>query len=320
MIRDTFLNAADRVDAVSTGDALQPMQVVRAALDNRSAGSDDLVARALAILEQGTMRANSRSSRLATIASEFAPPPVSPRPTPAADLQLQRRVLSDGADCFLPIRYFDVQCLVTSFLVAPGRASELVAGAGAGLQAVLQEDGKAIVDLFCIEYRKTDIGPYNEVGLTVRAKAPTDPIAANYVVHLPVTTAVANRAGREIWGYNKFVAAIDVSSNGKTFSTVLRDSDGELIGALDGVRGMSVPTPATDILTFTVHQGQLIKTVIRVLTPSLAGSGHSFVFKVGTSRHPMTTNLRAIGLDGARPVLTTYTDPFQALLFPGRAL
>ena len=72
------------------------------------------------------------------------------------------------------------------------------------------------------------------------------------MVHLPVTTAVANRAGREIWGYTKFVAAIDVSSNGKTFSTVLRDSDGELIGALDGVRGMSVPTPATDIRTFTV--------------------------------------------------------------------
>jgi hypothetical protein len=230
---------------------------------------------------------------------------------------LQRRVLSDGAECFLPIRYFDVQCLVATFLVAPNQASELLV---TGLQPVLQEDGKAVVDLFCIEYRKTDIGPYNEVGLTVRAKAPGDPIAANYVVNLPVTTAVANRAGREIWGYNKFVAAIDVNSNGKAFSTVLRDSDNETICALEGERGASVPAPATDIITFTLHQGRLIKTLIRVLTPSLASSGDSFVCKVGMSRHPMTGSLRTVALDEAHPVLIQYTDPFQALLFPGQAL
>ena len=83
---------------------------------------------------------------------------------------------------------------------------------------------------------------------------------------------------------------------------------------------MSVPTAAADILTFTVHQGRLTKTVIRVLTPSLASSGDSFVFKVGKSGHPMTDNLRTLALDGAHPVLVHYTDPFQALLFPGRAL
>ena len=198
------------------------------------------------------------------------------------------------------------------------RASELLGGAG--LQAVLQEDGKAIVELFCIEYRETDIGPYNEVGLTVRARASSDSIAANYVVHLPVTTAVANRAGREIWGYNKFVAAIDLRSSGKTFSTVLRDSDGDVIGALEGVRGVSVPTPATDILTFTVHQGRLIKTVIKVLTPSLTSSGDSFVFKVGMSRHPMATDLRTIALRWSSSGSDDYADPFQALFFPGRPL
>ena len=32
------------------------------------------------------------------------------------DLPLQRRVLSDGTECALPIRYFDVQCLVATFL------------------------------------------------------------------------------------------------------------------------------------------------------------------------------------------------------------
>jgi Acetoacetate decarboxylase (ADC) len=317
MSRDAFLNATDGGDEVSAADAPQPMQAIRPTLGNPFASSANLVARAMAILDQDAVRTDARAPRSAKIASELAPQPVGPG-IATADLLAQRRVLSDGSECFLPIRYFDVQCLVASFLVAPEAASELLGGAG--LQSVLQEDGKAIVDLFCIEYRETDIGPYNEIGLTVRAKAPRDPIAANYVVHLPVTTAVANRAGREIWGYNKFVAAIDVRSDGKAFSAVLRDIDGELIGSFEGVRGMSVPMPAADILTFTLHQGRLTKTVIKVLTPSLASSVDSFVFKVGTCRHPMTTNLRALGLDGARPVLVNYTERFQALLFPGRAL
>jgi hypothetical protein len=288
------------------------------AQESPSADSVDLVARAFAILDQDKMRNRAHFLEGANIAGPSATPSVSLGPASAADLQLQRRVLSNGAECFLPIRYFDVQCLVATFLAAPDRASELLEGAG--LQPVLQEDGRALVDLYCIEYRRTDIGPYNEVGLTVRATAPGDPIAANYVVNLPVTTAIANRAGREIWGYNKFVAAIDVNSEGKTFSTVLRDSDHEIIGALEGARSGSAPAPATDILTFSLDRGRLIKTTIRVLTPSLAGSGDSFVFKVGTSRHPMTSNLRMLSLDGARPVLIHYTDPFQALLFPGRAL
>jgi len=257
----------------------------------------DLVTRALGILAEDHMKGHET------------------RPT---DLQLQRRVLSDGTECPLPIRYFDVQCLVATFLTDLDRATELLKDTS--LLAVSQEDGKAAVVLYCIEYRITDIGPYNEVGLTVLAAAPGDPIPANYVVNLPVTTAVSNRAGREIWGYNKFVAAIDVKSEGKKFSTVLRDTENVLVGALEGSRGASIPTPPTDILTFTLLNGRVIKTVIRVLTPFHASSGESFVFKVGTSRHPMTNNLRTVALDGARPVLVQYADPFQALLFPGRAL
>ena len=262
-----------------------------------SAQSNDLVTRALGILADDHRKGDET------------------RPT---DLPLQRRVLSDGTECPLPIRYFDVQCLVATFLTDLDRAVELLKDTG--LLAVSQEDGKAVVVLYCIEYRITDIGPYNEVGLTVLARAPGDPIPANYVVNLPVTTAVANRAGREIWGYNKFVAAIDVKSDGKKFSTILRDTENEVVGALEGSRGASIPTPPTDILTFTLLNGRVIKTVIRVLTPFHASSGESFVFKVGMSRHPMTNNLRTVALDGVRPVMVQYADPLQALLFPGRAL
>lgn len=315
MTSGAFSNSAE-ADREATRDSLRRTRAVPAALGKPPVHMADLVSRALAVLDESRMAGNV-PCRDETVAAQAPTRSTSLEPQ-AERLALQRRILSDGSECFLPIRYFDVQCLVAAFLAPPDGAFALLAGTG--LQPVLQEDGKAVVDLYCIEYRKTDIGPYNEVGLTVRAKAPGDPVAASYVAQLPVTTAFANRAGREIWGYNKFVAAIDVRSEGRTFSTVLRDGVNEIIGALEGRRGASAPAPPADILTFSLHRGRLTKTVIRVLTPSLASGGEAFLFKVGASRHPMADNLRSLGLDGARPVLVSYADPFQALLFPGQAI
>jgi Acetoacetate decarboxylase (ADC) len=232
--------------------------------------------------------------------------------------RLEQRILSDGSKCDLPIRYYDVQCLVATFLTEPDRAAALLTGTP--LQAVVQEDGKAVVVVYCIEYRMTDIGPYNEVGLTILAAALGDPVPANYVVDLPVTTVVANRAGREIWGYNKFVAGIDVRSDVERFTTILRDTEHQLIASVEGSRGVSVPAPPVDILTFTMLKGRLVKTVIQVLTPYQASRGENLVPRVGNSNHPMTSHLRALALDGARPVLVHYADPFQSLLFPGRTV
>jgi hypothetical protein len=319
MNRDAFATAPDIAGNARRLAGVQPNQAAPSAQGEPLADPTNLLARALAILDEDKMSGDAvRFAKRASIAGEVAPQPVSVESTPPAHFPLQQRVLSDGAECFLPIRYFDVQCLVATFLAPPDKASELLVVAG--LEPVLQEDGRAVVDLYCIEYRKTDIGPYNEVGLTVRATAPGDPIGASYVAYLPVTTAVACRAGREIWGYNKFVAAIDVRSEGKTFSTVLRDEGDEIICAIEGRRDASVPAPPTDILTFTLHHGRLIKTVIRVPTSSFASSGDSFLFNIGTSKHPMADNMRMLALDGARPVLVYYTNPFQALLFPGQAI
>jgi Acetoacetate decarboxylase (ADC) len=294
MDRSAFSKAVE-VGGGRADDACRPVQhVAPSAQSKLVADPDDLVARALAILAtDNKMSDKLQFPQVANIAGEFG--------TQSVDLTLQRRVLSDGTECPLPIRYFDVQCLVATFLTELDHAAELLKGTG--LQAVPQEDGKAVVVLYCIEYRKTDLGPYNEVGLTVLTAAPGDAIPANYVLNLPVTSVVANRAGREIWGYNKFVAPIDVNSDGKKFSTILRDPENEMIGTLEGRRGPSVPAPPTDILTFTLLKGRAIKTLIRVLTPFHASSGDSFVFKVGTSRHPMAKNLRTLTLDGARPVL-----------------
>ena len=233
-------------------------------------------------------------------------------------LMIQYHTLSDGTKVALPIRYIDNRCLAATFLTDLDRAAEVLKGTG--LQAVPQEDGKAVVLYLCWEYRQTDIGPYNEVALTILSVAPQDPAPAIYVADLPVTTEAANRAGQELWGYNKFVTNIEVKGEGKHFSAIVHDQQNGLISSLEGTRGVSVPVAPTDIYSFSLLEKKIIKTFVQVPTPWHASSGEGFLLKVGDSTHRMAGHLRTLGLDRARPVLVQYADPFQSLLFPGTAL
>jgi hypothetical protein len=263
----------------------------------RGAEPGDLVARALAVLAEET----SLSDRSRSVSE----PP-------------RQHVLSNGTVCRFPIRYFDSQGLIAIFQSDFHRADALTKYTG--LQAVRQEDGKAVVMFGCFEYRRSDLGPYNEVGLCVLATAPGDPEPANYVVDLPVTTALANLAGHEIWGYNKFVAGIEIRRDGKLFSMTLRDPENATICELQVTRAGSVPVPPSDLPTFSLLDGRVIRTIVRMLTRFHSSGGDGFVLKVGASRHPMADHLRTLELDSARPALVQYADPFQGLLFPGRAV
>jgi acetoacetate decarboxylase len=313
---------------------------LRPSLQNRSHGApsppavpdtdpQEVVTRALAILaEENVTCAKTRSlglpqrrQAITDMAGSLELPQLQGAAggqTGLSDLPLQRRLLSDGTEVPLPIRFFDAQCLLATFVTDPQRASLLLEGTG--LVVAPQENGRAMTMVACFAYRSTDIGPYNEVCLGVWALAPGDRIPALYVSDLPVTTTLAHRAGREIWGYNKFVAPIDVQGYGKTFSTTLCDPDNALILTLEGARTASIPTPPADVPTFSMLGGRAIRTVIRPMTPFQLSSGEGFVLKVGRSDHPMAANLRTLALDEARPALVQHADPLQFLLFPGGAL
>jgi len=275
------------------------------------ADAEDLVSRALAILSEDNF-VTPKARSVGLLRQSGVPKDA----TQSVGLPLQRRVLSDGTQVPLPVRYFDAQCLLATFVTDICSATALLAGSG--LQAVLQDDGKAIALLGCFEYRTTDIGPYNEVCLAILAVAPGDPVPAFYVTNLPVTTAAANQAGREIWGFNKFVTAIDVERDRNAFSTIVRDPGNATIMTLKGTRSASVQMPAIDVLTFSLLGGKLLKSMVRVMVPFKVSGGESFVLNVGRSAHPMANNLRTLALDGARPMLLQYADPFQSLLFPGQ--
>ena len=105
-----------------------------------------------------------------------------------------------------------------------------------------------------------------------------------------------------------------------SLSVTARDSGNALIGALEGARGASVPMAPDDGFLFSLLGGKTIKTLLRGMAPVQVCAGDGFVVRIGPSRHPMADNLRKLGLDGARAALVQYADPYQAMLFPGRAI
>jgi hypothetical protein len=123
----------------------------------------------------------------------------------------------------LPIFYYDVSVRQLNFFV--DYSSALSRLEGTGLVPCRVFNGKAVACLVFYNYRDTSIGPYEEVAMVILSYPESfkDPrlYLANmvrrnghkwtvgaYVLELPVTIPEARVAGREIWGYPKYLTDI----------------------------------------------------------------------------------------------------------------
>jgi hypothetical protein len=147
------------------------------------------------------------------------------------------QVSTSQGEVELPIRYWDVSTAAAVFRVPAETAAELTAPLSV---APVRVGDHALAGLVFYEYRHTSVGAYNEVGLTVVSAPPhvpgwrlaVDPLRAVRrrdvgwaVLDLPVTTELANAAGREIWGYPKFVTELPIRFAPHAFHGQVRDPD-----------------------------------------------------------------------------------------------
>lgn len=252
---------------------------------------------------------------------DFLAVPTTTRPTSSGPVEL-------------PIRYQDASNIMALFGAPVAGAAALLEESG--LEPAIVAGGQALVGLSFYEYRRTSIGDYNEVGTAIFARRPGGPGAVlglaellldprrrrvgAWVVDLPVTTEAACAAGRELWGYPKFVTGIDFSLSGRELHGRVREPDGEkAICELSGHAGPSVPVPGFSILTYSRLEGELLATPVDVKAPSRVHLPGEVRLRVGPSAHPMAAHLRTLGLDGASPLLLVVTGRFRSLLHAGEA-
>ena len=244
------------------------------------------------------------------------------------------RVRTTQGEVDLPIRYWDVSVAVALFTVPLEPARDLVAPLG--VEPIPLAGQRTLAGLAFYEYRHTSVGPYNEVALTVTSaprgtpgwRLATDPLRAVRrrelgwaVLDLPVTTERANAAGREIWGYPKFVTDIPIRFTPQAFHGQVRDpSDDETIVSLEGSLGWSLPGPRIDLVTYTAHEGATWRTVVDVRGRFRGHRGSGLRLHVGDSSHPMARRLRTLGLSDARPTAVLLTHEWRSLLHEGAPL
>lgn len=243
----------------------------------------------------------------------------------------QTNAATSEGDVALPILYYDDSQCMGLFYVDHAAAQAMVQGDG--LDAVRFAGGKALVGVAFYQYRQTSIGVYNEVGVAIAVvpagtRQPALPMLSMlgaldarhvgfFIVDLPVTTAAACAAGRELWGYPKFVTPIRFVLQGGRFNGAVVDpaGTGDIV-ELSGDAGVAVPGPLLDLVLYSRRNGALLRTLVNTRGGGRIGRSGSMRLTV-TGQHPMAQRLRALGLANAAPSIVMYSDRLQLRLNAG---
>jgi hypothetical protein len=170
------------------------------------------------------------------------------------------------------------------------------------LRPVAVWPGRVGVTLNAFNYLDTDIGPYGEFSLAVpcTTRRRGRLLTGVYIHRLPVTSDIALLAGKELWGYPKFLCQMEFH-NSALIHQVRLSKDGQLILHLSLARGGMALDLARSLNTFTVKDGNLILT--RILFSGLVRVNPHGLARLQTGPHDMGEEISRIEL-GPRALAT----------------
>jgi Acetoacetate decarboxylase (ADC) len=227
----------------------------------------------------------------------------------------------------LPIFYYDGESMTGIFPAKLGALRKLLPDRR--LSPARLAPGVGAIAINCFEYRDSDVGVYNELAIGIplnfpafRANLPGRAMLGGvirgqldaFVHHLPVTTELALKAGRELWNFPKFVAAIDYTQDEHTRTCRLAEG-AEHILTMRAPRTRGNRTERTQLFSHTFQDGQPQVGEFKLLAQN---SGQSI--KLGAAeleigdRHPIATELRGVLLS-TKSIAAAYTPKMEGILF-----
>jgi hypothetical protein len=188
--------------------------------------------------------------------------------------------------------------------------------------------GLGVIAISCFEYRDTDIGPYNELAISIVLNEPW--FAANvpgrallagvrrYQLHawvhrLPVTTEIARDAGVTFYGYPKFVAEIEFGEEERQRTCQLAEGEDHIL-TLSGER---IATPGSGQVQLFSHlwmdrQPQTSEFKINALSRGRSGRPGAAELTLGS--HPFAQEL-ARALVSRRSIHYELMPSFEGILY-----
>lgn len=249
------------------------------------------------------------------------------RRSPFFDGVTQSDVTIAGQPAKMPIFYYDGTATSAMFAARLGALRRLMPDPR--LSPARLAPGLGAVAITCFEYRDTDIGPYNELAISVvlnepwfLPNLPGRALIASlrrrqlhaWVHHLPVTTEIARAGGVDFYNYPKFIAGIDFQESEER--RVCRLSEGaEDILTLSGER---IATPRSEQFQLFSHlwmdrQPQSSEFKINAIEMGVSLSPQAATLELG-ERHPIARELADL-IVRRRPLQYQYLASFEGILY-----
>jgi hypothetical protein len=184
-----------------------------------------------------------------------------------------------------------------------------------GLEVTGPLPGRALLALAVCRYDDTDLDPYHEVAVSfvvrphdapprpsalARAREFTSGAIGAYIHRLPVDQSFTCEAGRDIWGFPKWITAIDIDEpepgdTGRgTGTTVRLVDDGVHVLTLTMAAGGPIRLPSQAPPSYSYRDGVLRRTPWATSAEGVTGRPGGATLILGD--HPMADELRSLGL------------------------
>ncbi|MFF8382884.1 hypothetical protein ACF053_04420 [Streptomyces kanasensis] len=252
-------------------------------------------------------------------------------------------VATSAGPAELPVRYYDSTAVVAVFAVEPGRAASLLSDTS--WMSPTRIGRRVLVALSAYEHRCASVGPYNELSLAVLVNDLWRPRAhdvlrellrradtrrtGRQVTALAVTTPEAEAVSREVWGQPATRALLDVRLTANRLHAVLAApaptpggattagaEAGRPLVTLTGDLGPYVPAPHVDCVLYGRTADATLRSMVHCAgrqrfhaAPRVrlrCAPGHA------AEDEPLARQVRALGLDGARPLCVLSAPAYQA--------
>ncbi|HYB17612.1 MAG TPA: acetoacetate decarboxylase family protein [Streptosporangiaceae bacterium] len=242
-----------------------------------------------------------------------------PRPVIAAgDTRIELPLFYHRNDMFMSVHaasYAAVAAELPSEVIRPARWA----------------DGRALVAVTAFRYPAitwtagdgsvSSLAPYGEIAVTSLVTAGQAPRVlpllsgklSAFVLHLPVTTTQARDSGIAGWGFPKFVADMDFTEDPGFRRVVLSEGGSPILTLTVRPRG-PVLADRRPIVAYTVLNGELLETVVRVLGHMQARLGGG---ELVLGDHEVAQRLRRLQISSAPLAVFSYLD-HRSILPAGR--
>ena len=215
-----------------------------------------------------------------------------------------------GREVTLPCIVRDAGSGNAIFLVPKDAAQKLVPGDA--FEAVEAAPGQTQLILGIIDYRDNDLGDYGEVAI-IFAVRPTGSGAeadGTFIYKLPVDQSFTQEAGFTIWGFPKTVEKISFDYSEERVTGRL-DMDGKHVFTLTVPRGRaedSASEPELQTRTYTYIGGVPHETPFSTGGQGTALNPGGAGVELALGDHPIADELRELGVEGATPIISTWTE------------